>query len=76
MGQELTRILAGGARDADGVRVCPLGCGPDAPRGADGLRDTTCKMATRKSAGRGETMFTPPMPGKCRMYYDERGEPT
>jgi hypothetical protein len=69
------RILTCAMRDRNGVRLCHLGCGPDAPM-VGGSRDHACKMATRKCGKPGETVFTPPLPGKCRMFYDEKGQPT
>lgn len=70
--------LAGALRNANGVRLCPLGCGPNAPipTGAK-FADNTCQATKRRSGGRpGETEFVLPLPGKCRMFYNERGEPT
>lgn len=72
----MTHVLAGALRDRGGVRLCPLKCGPNAPIGADGARQLTCKMATSKSGKPGERVFVAPLPGKCRMFYNERGEPT
>lgn len=71
-----SRILTGATRDRNGVRLCPLGCGPGVAPGPGGARDHACKISTRKCGRPGETVFTPPLPGKCRMFYDEKGQPT
>ncbi len=68
----VTVRLTGALRDSTGARICPLGCGPQ--QAATG--DTTCKMATAKSGKPGERVFTPPLPGRCRMFYNDKGEPT
>lgn len=70
--------LAGALRDHRGARLCPLGCGPNAPIPAGAKwADNTCQAAKRKSGDRpGETVVVPPLPGKCMMFYDEKGEPT
>ncbi len=72
----MTAHLTGAMRDRNGARLCPLNCGPNAPIGPDGTRQHTCKMATSKSGKPGERVFILPMPGKCRMFYNERREPT
>lgn len=70
----MTRILAGATRDRNGVRVCPRGCtgldrGPGLPGG--------CMAAKRKSDGPGLTLFVPPLPGECAMFYNaDTKEPT
>ena len=64
--------LTSATRDSTGARICPLGCGPR--QAATG--DTSCKMATSKAGKPGERVYTAPLPGKCRMFYDEKGEPT
>ena len=46
------------------------------PIGKDGTRQTTCVKATSKSGKPGERVYAPPLPGVCRMFYDEEGEPT
>lgn len=69
----MTRILAGALRDHNGVRLCPRGCtgvdrGPNLPGG--------CMAAKRKTVAPGVTEITPPLPGMCAMFYDEKKEPT
>lgn len=56
----MTRILAGGTRDRNGVRVCPLGCNGETKR----------KAAKSKSDGPGRTLWTAPLPGLCAMFYN------
>jgi hypothetical protein len=69
----MTRILAGAMRDSRGVRVCPRGCtGVDRGPGIA----TGCMAAKRKVTKPGEVTFDPPAPGTCRMFYDEKGNPT
>jgi hypothetical protein len=57
---EPRRDRLGAARDQRGRRVCPLLC----------TGETACKKAKRKSGRPGETLFTPPMPGECAMFYN------
>jgi hypothetical protein len=67
------RILSGATRDSKGVRVCPRGCsGVDRGPGVQ----TGCLAAKRKTIAPGVTLYEPPAPGTCSMFYNEKKEPT